>query len=112
MMASMRSLRRSDGYSFDRATSGHHIPALRARSIPHLVCAAVLLLSPWLPCGVTEACDPSIISATFDFNDETALSTWDIVGQCENGCCCGPSPPCVYANGTHIWFDGLRCTHN
>ena len=109
-MASTRTFRRSDGYSYDSAASGHPRPAPRARFIPHLICATAPLLS--LPGGVSEACDASIISSSFSFDPVLALSSWDVVGECENGCCCGPNTVCSSANGAHIWFDDLRCTQN
>ncbi len=86
--------------------SRRRTPFPRALLTPCLIGAAVLLLALWLPSGVAEACDPSFTTTSFTFDPETAMSSWDLVGQCENGCCCGG---CPYANGVHIWFDDVPC---
>lgn len=81
-----------------------------SHSIP--ICAAVLFWGLWFPGGVTEACDASIIYSDFYFDPVLALSDWDVIGLCENGCCCGPNTVCSSANGVRIWFDDVACTQN
>ena len=53
-----------------------------------LVVGGAFVLGLLIAGGVCGACEAQFTQTDFSFDERTALSTWDLAGQCEGNCCC------------------------